>query len=192
MEHYYGVRYACASSAGLSMHALLVMFKGDGTRRDFPIQPDRKYIIGRNESSDLRIPLSEVSRSHAAVYFDEEEDELVVEDLGSSNGTYVNNEQIESKTKVDLCPGDVIVVGQVPFQVVIDGYPADIHPIKLTGAQSGVAAAAAAADQKTTVEGAKPAATPSPADSDGITLSGNADLSDDDSFFDFDLDDSDI
>lgn len=176
------------------MHALLVMFKGDGTRRDFPIQPDRKYIIGRKESSDLRIPLSDVSREHAAVYFDEAEDELVVEDLGSSNGTFVNNEQIESKTKVDLCPGDVIVVGQVPFQVVIDGYPADVHPIKLAGAKSGAAVATAGGDNQTTAEGApKPAASkPSPADSDAITLSGDIDLPEDDSFFDFDLDDSDI
>ncbi|NOG56083.1 MAG: FHA domain-containing protein [Planctomycetes bacterium] len=111
------------------MKAQLVMFKPDGTRRDFPILPAKKYIIGRKESCDLRIPLSSVSREHAAVYYDQEDEELVIEDLGSSNGTFVNNERVEN---FDLCPGDVIVVGNVPFQVVIDGQPKNIKPIHLS------------------------------------------------------------
>lgn len=112
-----------------TMKAQLVMFKPDGTRRDFQILPTKKYIIGRKESCDLRIPLSSVSREHAAVYFDQEDQELIIEDLGSSNGTFVNNERIES---FELCPGDVIVVGNVPFQVVIDGQPKVVKPIQLS------------------------------------------------------------
>lgn len=108
------------------MYAMLVMFRSDGTRRDFSIKPDRKYIIGRKDTADLRIPLASVSREHAVVYFDEDEDELVVEDLGSSNGTFLNGEKIR---RADLAPGDVLTVGDVPLQVVIDGHPAEVHPL---------------------------------------------------------------
>lgn len=116
------------------MQAILVMFKSDGSRKDFVIKSDRKYIIGRKETSDLRIPMTNVSREHAAVYFDKEDDELVIEDLGSSNGTYVNNEKVDI---FDLCPGDVIVVGSVPLQVVIDGHPAKLKPIQMKDMAGG-------------------------------------------------------
>jgi len=108
------------------MIAKLVMFKADGTRKDFTVKDDRQYIIGRKETCDLRIPMNNVSREHAAIFFDKEDDELVIKDLGSSNGTYVNQEKI---IELDLCPGDVIFVGSVALQVVIDGYPKEVKPI---------------------------------------------------------------
>ncbi len=110
------------------MRASLVMFTPDGHRRDFEIKAGRRYIIGRKDSCDLRIPLTSVSREHAAVYYDEEDKEFVVEDLGSSNGTYVNAEQV---TTMGLCPGDVILIGPVPLQVVINGQPEKLKPLAI-------------------------------------------------------------
>ena len=108
------------------MRASLVMFTPDGHRRDFEIKVGKRYLIGRKDTCDLRIPLTSVSREHAAVYYDEEDKEFVVEDLGSSNGTYVNTEQV---TTMGLCPGDVILIGPVPLQVVINGQPEKIKPL---------------------------------------------------------------
>jgi pSer/pThr/pTyr-binding forkhead associated (FHA) protein len=99
------------------MEALFVIFRADGERHDFHITPGKRYVIGRNESSDIRVPLPSVSREHAAVFFDEEDDELIIEDLGSSNGTYVNHDRIGGRE--ELTPGDVVRIGDVPFQVVI-------------------------------------------------------------------------
>ena len=166
------------------MHALLVMFKPDGTRRDFSIKPDRRYIIGRREESDLRIPLREVSREHAAIFFDEEEDELVIEDLGSSNGIFVNDERTE---RAELCPGDVVVIGNVPFQVVIDGHPTELEPLTVRPTapqpESEGDPAGATADNPTTIASSAPAtASASESESDSNV----------DSFFGFDLDDDDI
>lgn len=149
------------------MEAFLVMFKADGSRRDFPIHAEKKYKIGRHEKCNLRIPLASVSREHAIIFFDDEEDELVVEDLGSSNGTFVNDTKVEGM--VELTPGDVVRFGDVPFQVVIDGYPTDLEP--LTNAPTKESTAGAAAD----AEGGIP-------DDDSSV----------DSFFGFNLDDSDI
>jgi len=110
------------------MRASLVMFSPDGHRRDFEVKAGRRYIIGRKDSCDLRIPLTSVSREHAAVYYDEEDKEFVVEDLGSSNGTFVNTEQV---TTMGLCPGDVILIGPVPLQVVINGQPEKLKPLAI-------------------------------------------------------------
>lgn len=53
-----------------------------------------------------------------------EDDELVVRDLNSSNGTYVNGERISGER--ELVPGDLLTVGDVVFVVRIDGHPKDI------------------------------------------------------------------
>ncbi len=159
------------------MEALLVMFKEDGSRRDFPIKAAKKYKIGRNESCNLRIPMASISREHAAIFFDEEEDELVVEDLGSSNGTYVNEEKVADP--VELTPGDVLRFGDIPFQVVIDGYPTDLEP--LPGAPNSDSADDSKAGKSPTAAGAPSAGDGIPDDDSSV-----------DSFFGFNLDDSDI
>ncbi len=160
------------------MEALLVMFKEDGSRRDFPIKAEKKYKVGRNESCNLRIPMASISREHAAIFFDEEEDELVVEDLGSSNGTYVNESKVSDP--VELTPGDVLRFGDVPFQVVIDGYPTELEP--LPGAPNSDSADDSAA-------GTPAAATSKPSEAGGIPDDEDPSV---DSFFGFNLDDSDI
>ncbi len=118
------------------MEALLVFFKSDGTRKNFSIHPEKRYLIGRQETCQLRMPLASVSREHAAIFFDEE-DELVIEDLGSSNGTFVNQERIEGRE--ELTPGDVVKIGGIPLQVVIDGYPTDLEPISTESGAEGTA-----------------------------------------------------
>jgi len=188
------------------MEATLVMFKADGSRKDFPIKANKRYLIGRKDSCDLRIPLAEVSREHAAIYFDEDEEELVIEDLGSSNGTWVNNEKVD---RADLCPGDVIVVGDVPLQIVIDGHPAEVHPISPQEIQATreEGAAKSNGDVPTVMSrpapkagAAPPAAAGAGPKKDAISLNDDdedddfdlealAAAEEDDSFFNFDVDD---
>jgi pSer/pThr/pTyr-binding forkhead associated (FHA) protein len=104
------------------MDATLILFKKDKTRRDFNLEPG-KTIIGRQEDCDLRIPLGEISRKHAMVVLDD--DTVLIRDMGSANGTYVNNQRV---TEQELNAGDHIVIGPVVFTVQIDGEPAEIRP----------------------------------------------------------------
>lgn len=106
------------------MDVALVMFKADGTRRDFPLGKSR-IVIGRTNTCDLRIPVSSVSRQHCEVRL--EDGVPKVRDLGSSNGTFHNNNRI---TEAVVAAGDELVVGPVVFTVVIDGVPADIKPVR--------------------------------------------------------------
>ncbi len=106
------------------MQVTLVMFKSDGNRRDFPLEGERT-IIGRKSTCDLRIPLASVSRQHCEVVHCK--GELLVRDLGSSNGTYHNSTRVQ---EASLVAGDELVVGPVVFVVVVDGQPAQIEPVR--------------------------------------------------------------
>ena len=75
-----------------------------------------ELILGRI-STDVLKSDAEVSRRHAAVRT--EGDRITVEDLGSANGTFVNEKRIEGST--ELSNGDVVRVGQSSFEVQIEG-----------------------------------------------------------------------
>jgi len=103
------------------MDVVLVMFKNDD-KREFPLSK-QKTIIGRRPDCDLRIPTGDVSRRHCEIGPGEKRGVVTVRDLGSSNGTFINDKRVaESK----LEPGDQLRVGPVTFVVQIDGAPADI------------------------------------------------------------------
>jgi pSer/pThr/pTyr-binding forkhead associated (FHA) protein len=101
------------------MQVVLVMFRSDGERRSFSVVRNIT-VIGRREDCDLRIPVGDVSRKHCRILTGD--DGVRVEDLGSSNGTFVNHERVQQS---DLNPGDTLGVGPVQFVVQIDGVPDD-------------------------------------------------------------------
>ncbi len=107
------------------MEVNLVMFSETGARRDFPVS-GQAVRIGRKDDCDIRIPLSEVSRHHAQLHVRDRE-EIVLKDLGSANGTFVNNKRIK---EVVLHAGDHIVIGPVVFTVQVDGKPDEIRGVK--------------------------------------------------------------
>jgi predicted component of type VI protein secretion system len=102
------------------MNVTLVMVTGDGSAKELPI-PKLPVTIGRGSECKLRVPLPAVSRTHCEIL--DEDDELVVRDLKSSNGTHVNRERVKQR---ELLPGDLLAVGPVVFVVKIDGHPKSI------------------------------------------------------------------
>ena len=88
------------------------------------IEPDARFgervelgshlAIGRGPSSDLVLEDAFVSSRHAAVEYGT--DGLVLSDLGSTNGTYVNERPIAAPTR--LKRGDVVQIGGFVFEVV--------------------------------------------------------------------------
>lgn len=99
----------------------LVVFTEDGSRRDVPLKPG-SHIVGRTEDAGVRIPLPSVSRRHCELTVDGSN--LTVKDLGSSNGTFQNYEQI---TEATLAPGDVLGIGGCLLTVQIDGMPSEVE-----------------------------------------------------------------
>jgi len=93
------------------MDVSLLMVKSDGSQAAFPLKRERT-VIGRTNSCDLRIPVGSVSREHCEILVNGES--VTIRDLGSSNGTFVNDTRVQ-EAKVGA--GDVIVVGPVRFTV---------------------------------------------------------------------------
>jgi len=106
------------------MKVVLVMFK-DGERRDFPVTAE-KTIIGRRQDSSLRIQTADVSRQHCEIFQDGKD--IVVRDLGSSNGTYVNGKRV---AEAKLLAGDKLSVGPIIFVVQVNGMPAKLTPFDM-------------------------------------------------------------
>jgi pSer/pThr/pTyr-binding forkhead associated (FHA) protein len=84
----------------------LVIHEGAGAGSEHPVHGE--LILGREQrTADLVLDDPGVSRRHARVLPDQ--DGVVVEDLGSSNGTYVNGQRISGP--VELGAGDELQVG---------------------------------------------------------------------------------
>jgi pSer/pThr/pTyr-binding forkhead associated (FHA) protein len=102
----------------------LVMFTEKGEKRTFHLE-NQKSIIGRTSQADIQIPLEEISRRHTEL--EVAGDRLIVRDLGSSNGTYVNNRRVQ---EAQLRAGETLTVGPVVFTVLVDGKPTVIKPVR--------------------------------------------------------------
>jgi pSer/pThr/pTyr-binding forkhead associated (FHA) protein/predicted Ser/Thr protein kinase len=77
------------------------------TARDGSIQ-----TIGRHFACQIQISHEQVSSQHAQLHW--ENGELFVEDLGSSNGTFVRGRRLEPHARVPLTLGEKIFVGPIP------------------------------------------------------------------------------
>lgn len=75
--------------------------------------PDAEVIVGRSEKCAIRIPSTLVSRNHCALR--KAADGIWVRDLGSQNGTYINDAVISDP--VLLQHGDQLRVGALVFQM---------------------------------------------------------------------------
>src|SRR5262249_31762730 len=76
-----------------------------------PSQPDRRFTIGRAMACDFTLADLSVSRWHARLY--REDDQWLLSDLGSTNGTRLNGWRVT--TGVPVKPGDQVTFGSVSF-----------------------------------------------------------------------------
>src|ERR1700689_213733 len=74
----------------------------------------RRTTIGRTPDNDIRIDAEFISRHHAVVLL--YGSKTVIEDLNSTNGTYVNAERVNRRT---LKEGDIVTLGKSEFRYVI-------------------------------------------------------------------------
>lgn len=87
------------------MDKLILNFK-ESTLKEYPMDKDA-FTIGRKPDNDIQIDNPVVSGKHARVF--KEGRKVVVEDLGSTNGTFVNKKKI---TKCELKHKDIIFIGK--------------------------------------------------------------------------------
>lgn len=96
-----------------------------GTVEGKPVRQELEQgvlVIGRGAEAGLRLPVASVSRRHVEIH--RTGDKVVVEDLGSRNGTRVNGRPVSGSMEVQ--PGDRIDVAGIVLQLEGD------HPVDLT------------------------------------------------------------
>jgi pSer/pThr/pTyr-binding forkhead associated (FHA) protein len=81
---------------------------------EFPLKMNRQVIIGRSSELDMVLVEDMVSRKHAKISIGP--GKIVIEDLGSTNGTFVNGEKVR---QARLKEGDRILIGTSILKLVI-------------------------------------------------------------------------
>lgn len=140
--------------------AKLVLSMNGVVQGEYELSKER-LTIGRKPDNDIQIDNLAVSGKHALVITIL--DDSFLEDLGSTNGTYVNGKLIKKHALKD---GDVIAIGKHELKYVNEHATADDDEFEKTmiikpGSASAAVAAAKAAEMA--VAAAAPAAAPAPA-----------------------------
>lgn len=90
----------------------LVVTEADGAARTYPMSQE-PLQIGRSDSCQVILQDTYASQMHARVY--PKDGEWFVEDLGSTNGTYLN--RVKVSQAVPVGPGDEIRIGKTSLEV---------------------------------------------------------------------------
>jgi pSer/pThr/pTyr-binding forkhead associated (FHA) protein len=93
--------------------ARFVVLDGPGLKKGRTLEVSATTVLGRDGDSDLALADDDfASGRHARI--DPRTDGVWVEDLGSTNGTFVNGDRITAER---LNPGDVLRVGQTELRL---------------------------------------------------------------------------
>jgi pSer/pThr/pTyr-binding forkhead associated (FHA) protein len=92
--------------------------------KTFIIMPDRAVIIGRTDRCDITIPGTHLSRRHTELRI--QGSQLLVKDLGSSNGTFLNDKSVTEATAEN---GDRLRLDVYTFRLVAPD--TDVHKTRI-------------------------------------------------------------
>jgi two-component system cell cycle response regulator len=96
---------------------LVVIYGPDLGKRISLDQPE--MVVGRDRSSDVVIELDNVSRRHCSLRT--REGKVFLRDLNSTNGTYLNDEEVVPPVELVLRGGDLLKVGGAIFKFLNGG-----------------------------------------------------------------------
>jgi hypothetical protein len=88
---------------------------GEQNEKTLRFAPGQRLNVGRTRENDLALEDGSVSKQHAALYFNPPGmgGELVVSDVGSSNGTFINKERLGYGNASAIKEGDMVGFGSV-------------------------------------------------------------------------------
>ncbi|OJT18425.1 GGDEF domain-containing protein [Archangium sp. Cb G35] len=89
----------------------IVQIHGPELGKKYALQ-ETEFTIGREEGNHIVVDLDNVSRRHAMII--RKQGRMLVKDLGSTNGTYLNDQEVTQETA--LRSGDLIKVGGSIFK----------------------------------------------------------------------------
>lgn len=99
------------------MQVILKVLSGTHAGKEIQVK-DEKFLIGRSDSCQLRPKSESISRKHCAIV--QKEGRVLLLDLKSRNGTFVNEKQLSPEKAKILKSGDHLRFGQLEFEVLIE------------------------------------------------------------------------
>ncbi len=100
---------ATAQAQGFALKFISGKYQGG----EFPLRPEKEIVIGRSSELDMVLVEDMVSRKHAKIAM--QQGKITIQDLGSTNGTFVNGEKIK---QTRLKEGDRILIGTSILKLV--------------------------------------------------------------------------
>ncbi len=102
----------------------LVVIRGQKINMEFPVYGELNFI-GRADEKPVDIDLEDqeppdrvwTSRQHAVIEYNESQGIITIEDLNSSNGTFVNRNRVHPGQKRQLFVNDVVQIGTVHMKL---------------------------------------------------------------------------
>jgi diguanylate cyclase (GGDEF)-like protein len=125
------------SAAGQACLVLIYPPGPDMGRRFLLDQPE--MVLGRGTDCNIQVDRDSVSRRHARVFRDDGTSQWLVEDLNSTNGSYVNDQPV---TKAQLRDGDFLKIGAAIFKFLTGAnvevsYHEEIYRMTIVDALTG-------------------------------------------------------
>jgi pSer/pThr/pTyr-binding forkhead associated (FHA) protein len=99
------------------MQVSLKVLSGNHEGKLIPVK-DEKFFIGRSDSCQLRPKSDSISRRHCAIV--QKDGRVLLLDLKSRNGTFVNDKQLLADKAKVLKSGDRLKIGQLEFEISIE------------------------------------------------------------------------
>src|ERR1700722_115607 len=103
--------------------AKLVVLSEGMTGQSYELKVD-KTTVGRVEDNTFQVPHPSVSSHHCEVLL--KGNDVVIKDLNSTNGTFINNQQVT--TEAVLKPGQILRLGQVEIRLESGNPPPGTKP----------------------------------------------------------------
>lgn len=130
----FDISFAQAAAGGITGYLLQ-----DGLGQQFLLKQEGEYTLGRDSQSSIQLQDGTVSRSHSRLRLSG--GKLSIQDVGSTNGTFVEGQRIEKGPWVPLPPNAKIQLGEAVIQLSGVQQPA---PLPQQGLAAGWGAAASA------------------------------------------------
>ncbi len=111
----------------------LTVIQGPNLGQEYALQGDNS--IGRSTRNDISLPYPEVSRRHARLW--QVEGSAFIEDLGSTNGTFVND--VRLRAPQEIYDGDEIQLGD-SLRLLFLSAEGVTRPLAIVGQEAGPSA----------------------------------------------------
>jgi diguanylate cyclase (GGDEF)-like protein len=110
---------------------VLIVIRGVLAGKRFTLRGQPRFVLGRDLSADVQLDDANVSRQHLQVTLEGER--IFITDLGSRNGTFLNNEAL-GPGKVELAKEDMIRLGSTVLKYLPAGQFETLYHINMADA----------------------------------------------------------